>query len=296
MLKSICIGTIFDRFCHNKFFIFNRELAKEQRRIANIFQRLLLLSNQYFNNTYIALDTLIIAFHKHIANIGTLLLTIAIDTTVSLLEHHQRPGNVKVNQAMTQIMQVQALGSNIRCNQNTDRRFGPPKIFNNPLLFCITHSARNFLDCICFQAEILAQSFCKILHRLYAFRKDDNAVTGICRIPSIFFAAQQFKKFLITGKTCRCDCFKGRFQFFQQTDIFDVVRSVFFIEFLQSCFDAFDAGRGTGEQRFFQTRLKQLTRCFGFSRVHFKLHLGKNIKSIFFLCRSPATFKGDFSF
>ena len=101
---------------------------------------------------------------------------------------------------------------------------------------------------------------------------------------------------MITSKSSRRNCFQRSFQFFQQVNILDVICGIFFIKFLQPRINALDTCSGTGEQRFFQTGLKQLAGSLGFAQIHFQLHLCKNIKSIFFLSRGMATLKCDFSF
>ena len=115
-------------------------------------------------------------------------------------------------------------------------------------------------------------------------------------MPAVFRAVKKFQQFLITGKSGRRNCFQCRFQFFQQTHILDVLCGIFFIKLLQPLINTLYACGGTGKQRFFQTGLKQLAGSFGFSQIHFQLHLGKNIKSMFFLCGGIAAHKRDFSF
>ena len=127
-----------------------------------------------------------------------------------------------MNQSMAQIMQIQTFGCNIRCDQNTNRRFGTTKILNNTLLLGITHATGNLLNRICFQTEILAKSFRKILHSINTLSENNHTIAGISRIPSVFLATEKTKKFLITCESSRSNRFQRSLQFFEQTNILDV--------------------------------------------------------------------------
>ena len=156
-------------------------------------------------------------------------MAISVDSTISLLEHHQRPRNVEMNQTMTQVVKIQAFRCNIRCNQNTNRRFRSAKILNNALLFSVAHPTGNLLNGVCLQSKVLAKSFGKILHGFDTLSKDNNTVTAICWIPSVFFTFEEIKEFLIACKICRSNCLQRSFQVFKQVNIFDVICGIFFI-------------------------------------------------------------------
>ncbi|MNE30864.1 hypothetical protein D3C80_1244040 [compost metagenome] len=60
-------------------------------------------------------------------------LTISIHTTIALLEHHQRPGNIEVDQPMSLVVQVKTFGGHIRGNQQAQGRMGFSEIFDRLL-------------------------------------------------------------------------------------------------------------------------------------------------------------------
>ncbi len=149
LCKGLGIFALLDRGHHDTLFLFNRKLAEKHGRVSDVLQCLLFFRNQNFDNPHIAIDMFVAALDEHVSNVRTFLLAITINTTVPLLEHHQRPRNIKMNQPMAEIMQIQSLGCHIRCNQHPDRRFGTTKVLHDLLLLRFTHASRNFLNRIC---------------------------------------------------------------------------------------------------------------------------------------------------
>ena len=136
---------------------------------------------------------------------------------------------------------------------------------------------------------------CQILQGFDTFRKDNHAVVCCLCFPCVFSAAKQSKKFLISHEIIRRDLCESIPQFFQQADILDIIRIIFLVKLLQSLFNAFDAGRRTGEQGFFQTCLKESAGTSRLSKIHLQLHICKKIISIFLTGGGMTTFQRDVS-
>ncbi|MNP15231.1 hypothetical protein D3C76_1075810 [compost metagenome] len=94
---------------------------------------MLVLINQDFQIAQITTNVLIARQSEQIANLRRMDLTIAIHPAISLLEDHQRPGNVEVNKAVSLVMQVETFGSHIRGDQQAQRRMGFTEIFDSLL-------------------------------------------------------------------------------------------------------------------------------------------------------------------
>ena len=61
-------------------------------------------------------------------------LPVAVDAAVALLEHHQRPRQIEVHEAMAEVMQVQALRRHVGAEQHAQRISLPAEAFDEGLL------------------------------------------------------------------------------------------------------------------------------------------------------------------
>ena len=161
------------------------ELAKQNRRIADVLIGLLLFLYKNFHNAGIAANLLIVRAYQHIPDVRRFFLTVSVDTAVSLLKHHQRPRNIKVNQPMRQIMQINSFGSHIRCHKDADGRLGPSKLIHDALKFLIVHPAIHGLNGIGRNSQIFLKILHKKPHGLYSLCKNNDTVIILLRIPSI---------------------------------------------------------------------------------------------------------------
>ena len=117
-------------------------------------------------------------------------LPVAVHAPVALLEHHQRPGHVEVNQAVALEVQVDALGE--RLSEQSSRRTGRCVLPKSSTTRCCSMSlmvpwrisswpARSFKS----RASLALEP----VQRLDAFGEDDEAVRGVVRLPAERLAA-----------------------------------------------------------------------------------------------------------
>ena len=78
------------------------------------------------------------------------MLTVAVDATITLLEHHQRPRQVEVDQPVAEVVQIQALGGDVRAQQDAYRILAATETFDQGLLLGITKPAVQYGDLIGF--------------------------------------------------------------------------------------------------------------------------------------------------
>jgi len=118
-----CLGRLlaFDGPGHFLRFGFFVVQAHEHGGITDVVGSLFVLFDQNFQIAQIAPNSLIIRLGIKVADHGRAGLAIAVHTAVALLKNHQRPGNVEVNQPVCLIVQVEALGGHIRCNEQPQR-------------------------------------------------------------------------------------------------------------------------------------------------------------------------------
>ena len=82
--------------------------AHEGGRIADVLCGLFVLVDQDLKVAQVAADAFMVWHRQQIANLGHAQLAVTIDPAVALLEDHQRPRDVEMDQPVRLVMQVQA--------------------------------------------------------------------------------------------------------------------------------------------------------------------------------------------
>ena len=111
-----------NRFAGELFLLIDIEFAHKQRRIADILTRLVFLLLQNLKDMRVTLNLCITRANHHETDIRLFALPVTINASVTLLEHHQRPRGVEMDEPVAQIVQVQAFGSHVGGHENTYRR------------------------------------------------------------------------------------------------------------------------------------------------------------------------------
>ena len=89
----------------------------EDRRVADVLVGLFVLFHQHFEDAGVAPDRWIGALGQQVDDYGRGGLAVAVHPAVALLEDHQGPGQVEVDQAVALVVEVDALGGDIRAKQ-----------------------------------------------------------------------------------------------------------------------------------------------------------------------------------
>ena len=121
---------------------------------ASLLTSLLVLLLEDFENPQVATDLLDVGLREQIDRLRLGLLPIAIHPPVALLEHHQRPRQVKVHQAMAKEVEVQAFGGNVRTEQHAQLVILATEAIHKLLLVRVVHLAVQHGDLIRLQTQI----------------------------------------------------------------------------------------------------------------------------------------------
>ena len=81
--------------------------------VADIFVGFRFLPDQDLKDPHISPDLLIVGTGHEVTDVRRSLLAVSVHASVSLLEDHQRPGNIKMDHAMAEIVQVDAFRRHI---------------------------------------------------------------------------------------------------------------------------------------------------------------------------------------
>ena len=100
-----------------------------------------------------------LALGKQVIELRLLFLAVAVNATVALLEGEQRPRDVEVNHPMAEVVQVDALGSDIGRDEQAQRRGFVAEGFDDGLLVHVGHAAVKGRDLVGAQSEVQGQIF-----------------------------------------------------------------------------------------------------------------------------------------
>ena len=90
--------------------------------------RLELAGQQLGQHPGVATDPSVVGAHDQRPNIGGVLLAVAVDSAVPLLDRDERPGEIEVDQVVTLPMQVDAFGCHVAGQQQANRRLGETEL------------------------------------------------------------------------------------------------------------------------------------------------------------------------
>ena len=139
----------------NEFLLFiNIMLFQKGGRVTNILIGLIVLLFENLQNALIALNCRIVAAVDQVGDDRLIGLPVAVYPAIALLEHHERPRQIKVNQPMGQVVQVDTLGGDVGTEQYAQLGLRLAEGFDNALLFYIAHTTVENLHGIVFQLEV----------------------------------------------------------------------------------------------------------------------------------------------
>ena len=130
----------------------------EYRRVADVLVGLFVLVFQHFEDPRVAADGLVGALRDQVRDLRCGCLSVAVDPPVALLENHQGPRHVEMDQSVALVVQVDAFRGNIRTDQQADRTLRVAEVLDNALLVNVAHPAVERLDLAGLELEISGET------------------------------------------------------------------------------------------------------------------------------------------
>ena len=113
------------------------------------------------------------------------LLPVAVDAAVPLLEDHQRPGNVEVDQLVTEEVEVEAFARDVGGKQQAHWRAVAPEVLDHLLeVDVLDAGAVDNGDLVGLQLQVAGEVLFEETQRLDTLGEEDDAVVGIRQDPS----------------------------------------------------------------------------------------------------------------
>ena len=114
--------------------------------ITEVLVSLLVLCLKDFENAEVAFDSFNPGLGEKIGDPWALLLAEPVHTPVPLLEDHERPGQIEVDQAMAEVVEVEPFGGHIGTEQNPYGIVLPTEAVHELLLLSVRHTSMQNLE------------------------------------------------------------------------------------------------------------------------------------------------------
>ena len=185
------------------------------------------------------------------------LLPVAVHPAVALLENHQRPRHVEVNEPVALVVQVDPLRRDVGADQQAQRARRVAEVLDHALLIHVAQAAVEDLDLVGREPQVLREPIAQPLQRLDALGEDDQPVSRVARVPvERLLVADRREQRPVLRVVVRPDRCEGLAQDLQRFDFRRCLRVGRRVELPLSTADALidarDASGGTGEQRLLQ--------------------------------------------
>ena len=169
----------------------------------------------------VSLDLLDLRPGQKIGDLRGLILTIAIDAAVSLLENHQGPRYVEVDQAMAEVVKVESLRGHVCRQEKSDLGAGIPELLHDGLLIHVREASVKFPHLLFLQLEVVWQMLSEKGQRLPPLREDDESVLAVPGLPLL--STECIEKSLILAESLGPDRFEIPCQI---PELLEVVRKI----------------------------------------------------------------------
>ena len=157
--------------------------AHEGGRIADVPVRLLVLLGQHLEDARVAADRLVRALGHQVDDVRRPPLPVAVDPAVPLLEDHQRPRHVEVDEPVALIVKVDALGRDVGADQQTQRARRIAEVLDDALLVHVAQAAVEDLDLVVPEPQVHREPSLEPLQRFDALGEHDQAIVRIAGLP-----------------------------------------------------------------------------------------------------------------
>ena len=94
--------------------------VQKGRRVAEVLVRLLVLRLEDFEDAEVALDAFDSGLREQINDARLMSLAVAIDAAIALLENHERPRQIEMDQPVAEVVEIEPLGRHIRTEHHSD--------------------------------------------------------------------------------------------------------------------------------------------------------------------------------
>ena len=239
------------------------EFARVVDRLACVF----VLFNEELQNARVAEELRVLLFGRdrlEVADERLLRLTVAVHAAVTLLEGHERPGDVEVNEPVAETMQVQAFARDVGREHEAHGILGAVEFLNgvHEVLVAVVPLQNHHL--LGLQTHVLREVFCEEVERLTAFRENNESVVRRLRpaegrLEGVASREKVDERQVLRELRLVDERFEVREEAFENVD---VVLRVFVagerFELLQAVLDGRNAGRGARKERLREGRAKEL--------------------------------------
>ena len=140
------------------------------------------------------LERLVLRQCLQIANERLFGLSVTIDTAIALLKRHQRPGDVKVNQAVAETMQIKTFTGNVGCEHQTHGRIGLIKALDSVHEILVAVVTFKNDDLFFLEGKCSRQMCFQEGKRLTTFGEDNQTILGIFFVPTEFRTISSVKQ------------------------------------------------------------------------------------------------------
>ena len=110
-------------------------------------------------------------------------LPVAVHPPVALLEDHQRPRHVEVDEPVALVVQVDPLRCDVGADQQAQRAHGVAEVLDHALLIYVAEAAVKDLDLVGSEPQVLRESIAQPLQRLDALGEHDQPVLRVTLVP-----------------------------------------------------------------------------------------------------------------
>ncbi len=109
--------------------------------VAKVVVSPVLLLDEHLENAKVPTNLGVHRRAQQVVNLRLVLLAIPVDAPVALLERNERPRDVEVHHAVTEVVQVDALGGSVRSEQDPNLAGLRPKLLHQVLLLRVVEAA-----------------------------------------------------------------------------------------------------------------------------------------------------------
>ena len=144
---------------------------------------LLVLVGQHFEDARVAPDGLVRALGHQVDDARRPLLPVAVHPAVALLEDHQRPRQVEVDEPVALVVQVDPLRRHVGADQQAQRARPVAEVFDHPLLVHVAQAAVERPDLLGAEPQVFGEPCAQPFQRFDPLGEDDQPVRRVVRAP-----------------------------------------------------------------------------------------------------------------
>ena len=159
LFKFFCGFSGSHRFCGDSFFFPYVVYPHKGRRVANVLNSFFILLDEQLKNSDVSLDLGRMAICHQVGNVGCTGLPIAVDSSIALLESHERPWDIEMYHLVAEVVQVDTFRGNVCGDEQAQRGLVLTEFFYHFLLFGVGIISAQGCDLLVGKLQNLRQMF-----------------------------------------------------------------------------------------------------------------------------------------